>query len=355
MKVLITGICGFAGATISKWLVERIEGLSVSGIDNLMRPGSETNRAALKRIGVTVIHGDIRNASDFEALSQADWVIDAAANPSVLAGVNGSGTSRQLFEHNLASVVNILEYCKVHGAGLLLLSSSRVYSITALAKLPLKDVEDAFRLDCSKELPSGVSKEGINEDFSIEAPVSLYGSTKLAAEALGLEYGIAFDFPVWINRCGVMAGAGQFGTPDQGIFSYWINAHLRQRPMRYIGFGGTGHQVRDAFHPRDLAELLHRQMMTSRTGGTRIYTVGGGLANVMSLAQLTDWCNSRFSRHQPQPDDRPRKYDVPWLVMDSAHAVNDFGWHCSTGLSVILEEIACHAEQHPEWLEVSGL
>lgn len=47
---------------------------------------------------------------------------------------------------------------------------------------------------------------------------------------MALEYGAAFDFPVWITRCGVLAGAGQFGTPDQGIFAYWINAHLRRRP-----------------------------------------------------------------------------------------------------------------------------
>src|SRR5438067_1974416 len=124
MKILITGICGFAGSALAACLLERMKDLSICGIDNLMRPGSEMNRAVLRRRGVDVIHGDIRNASDFEALPKADWVIDAAANPSVLAGVNGSGTSRQLFEHNLAGVVNVLEYCKGHRAGFLLLSTS---------------------------------------------------------------------------------------------------------------------------------------------------------------------------------------------------------------------------------------
>jgi CDP-paratose 2-epimerase len=355
MKLLITGICGFAGSTLAKSLLERIEGLSIWGIDNLMRPGSETNRAVLKELGVAVVHGDVRNVSDFESIPKVDWVIDAAANPSVLAGLKGSGTSRQLFEHNLASVVNVLEYCKTHGAGLFLLSTSRVYSIAALAELPLNIEDEAFRLDCSKSLPRGVSANGIGIDFSTDAPISLYGSTKLAAEALALEYGLAFEFPVWINRCGVLAGAGQFGTPDQGIFSYWINAHLRRRPMRYIGFGGSGHQVRDAFHPRDLAALLHAQVLTSRKGGRRIYTAGGGPENAMSLAQLTAWCNSRFGNHRPEADDRPRKYDVPWLIMDSTDTGRDFDWRCSAKLSGILEEIACHAERHPEWLEVSGL
>jgi len=355
MKILITGICGFAGSTVATSLLERMEGLSICGIDNLMRPGSETNRRALKQLGVSVLHGDIRNSSDFEALPQIDWIVDAAANPSVLAGVNGSGTSRQLFEHNLISTINLLEFCKIHRAGLVLLSTSRVYSIPALAALPLKTENEAFSLDCSKKLPRGVSARGIDTDFSTEPPISLYGCSKLAAETLAREYELAFEFPVWINRCGVLAGAGQFGTADQGIFSYWINAHLRRRPMRYIGFGGTGSQVRDAFHPRDLTALLHTQLVTPRKGGRRIYSVGGGSSNAMSLAQLTRWCNARLGNHQPQIDDRPRLYDVPWMVLDSTQAHDDFDWHCGTNLQGILEEIAGHAERHPEWLEVSGL
>ena len=355
MKILVTGICGFTGSTLAMSLLERIHDLSICGIDNLMRPGSEVNRAALKRLGIDVIHGDTRNLSDFEKVPRVDWVVDAAANPSVLAGVNGSGTSRQLFEHNVAGAVNVLEYCKVKRAGFILLSTSRVYSISALAGLPLRVEDGAFRLDCSKVLPRGISAAGINADFPTEPPISLYGSTKLSAEALALEYGFAFEFPVWIDRCGVMAGAGQFGTPDQGIFSYWINAHLRRRPMRYIGFKGTGHQVRDAMHPRDLASLLHAQISTSRKEGTRKYTVGGGPANAMSLKQLTAWCDSRFGIHQPEADPLPRNYDVPWIVMDSTCIANDFGWRCDNNLSAILDEIACHAEQHPEWLEVTGL
>ena len=70
----------------------------------------------LRRLGVTVIHGDLRTASDFETLPKADAVIDAAANPSVLAGLGQGSTSRQLFEHNLAGFVNVLEYCKTHKA-----------------------------------------------------------------------------------------------------------------------------------------------------------------------------------------------------------------------------------------------
>src|SRR6266540_7500214 len=84
----------------------------------------------------------------------------------------------------------------------------------------------------------GLSSEGVAENFSTSPPLSLYGATKLASEVMALEYGEAFDLPIWINRCGVLAGAGQFGQPDQGIFAFWINSYLRRQPLKYIGFDG---------------------------------------------------------------------------------------------------------------------
>ncbi|MGA2275217.1 MAG: NAD-dependent epimerase/dehydratase family protein [Bryobacteraceae bacterium] len=354
MRVLITGACGFVGTSVAESLVERRQGLAIMGLDNLMRPGSETNRARLRKLGIEFIHADIRVASDLENLPAADWVIDAAASPSVLAGMQGVLSGRQLFEHNLASLVNLLEYSRRHKAGFILLSSSRVYSIPALCALPLKIDECAFRLDCSGQLPAGVSLRGIGAAFSTAPPISLYGSTKLAAEAIALEYGEAFGFPVWVNRCGVLAGAGQFGTPGQGIFAYWVNAHLRKRPLRYIGFEGAGRQVRDAFHPRDLAALVDAQIGASRAGGRRIYVAGGGAENAMSLAQVTAWCDARFGPHVPLADLRPRPYDIPWMIMDSSDAERDFGWRPKTSVEALLDEIADHAERHPDWLETSG-
>jgi CDP-paratose 2-epimerase len=354
MKLLITGICGFVGSSLAQSLLELREGISISGIDNLMRPGSELNRARLRKWGVPVTHGDIRLPSDFEALPAVDWVIDAAANPSVLAGTGPSCSSRQLMEHNLISVVNVLEYCKSHKAGLVLMSSSRVYSIPALTSLPLKTHGDAFWLDEAADLPAGISSQGIGLDFSTRAPISLYGSTKLAAEALALEYADAFGFPVWINRCGVLAGAGQFGTPDQGVFSYWIHAHARRRPLRFIGFDGTGKQTRDLFHPRDLAVLADAQISCARPGGQRVYCAGGGRSNAISLAQLTAWCDKRFGQHSVAADTRPRPYDIPWVVMDSSDAARDFGWRVEFPMANVLEEIAEHAQSHENWLELSG-
>jgi CDP-paratose 2-epimerase len=354
MRILITGVCGFVGAALARDFQARLEGVDISGTDNLLRPGAHLNRADLLGRGIRVWHADVRMASDWEALPGADWLMDAAANPSVLAGVDGQTSSRQLLEHNLGGTLNALEYCKRHRCGLVLLSTSRVYSVSALAGLLMREKGRAFELDTSESLPSGISAAGVSEDFSIEPPLSLYGNSKLCSEWLALEYSQAFGFPVWINRCGVLAGAGQFGKADQGIFSYWIHSWQARRPLKYIGFGGRGLQVRDALHPRDLTALIIEQMRHPDQTPTRIFNLGGGLSNSMSLAQLSDWCANRFGFQEVAHDAGSRLYDIPWVVMDSASAREVWGWSPSISMTDLLEEIACHAETNPEWLDLTA-
>ena len=355
MRILISGVCGFAGSTVARALAESGQGHQVAGFDNFIRPGSETNREALRRAGVKLFHADARSASDLDSLPDADWVIDAAANASVLAGVDGRTSSRQLVEHNLGGTVNLLEYCKARHAGFILLSTSRVYSIAPLAALRVVIKDRAFVPDSAAPLPPGVSAAGLDESFSTLPPVSIYGATKLASEALALEYGEAFGLPVFINRCGVLAGAGQFGRADQGIFAYWINSWIRRRPLKYLGFGGTGHQVRDCLHPRDLLPLLAKQLAAPKLPpADRIVNLSGGAASARSLRQLSDWCAGRFGAHAVAADGTPRPFDLPWIVLDAAKAARLWDWRPQTPVDAILDEIAAHAQTHPDWLEISA-
>ena len=354
MKLLITGICGFVGSTLTRSILDRQENVHIFGVDNFIRPGSETNRHELAKLGAKIIHADVRSATDIETLPAVDFVIDAAANPSVLAGVDGKTSSRQLLEHNFWGTVNLLEYCKQHRAGLIVLSTSRVYSVPPLANLEVEIHQRAFRPKSGASLPPGLTEAGVNESFSTAPPISLYGASKLASEIIALEYAETFQFPVWMNRCGVLAGAGQFGKADQGIFAFWINAHLRRRPLKYIGFDGGGHQVRDCLHPRDLVPGLIAQMNFGGKEKARIVNLSGGAANAMSLAQLTDWCDARFGKHGVASDANPRRFDIPWMVLDSSLATKEWNWAPRTNLHEVLEEIAKHAEQHPHWLEISG-
>ncbi len=352
MRILVTGACGFVGSSLIQTWVESGVKYQITGVDNLIRPGSEINRERLKNWGVKLYHGDIRIPSDFEALPLVDWVIDAAANPSVLAGIDGKTSSRQLIEHNLEGTLNMLEFCKTQRAGFILLSTSRVYSIKPLASLAVEVKNKAFY---PKESPSwlkGMTLKGVNEDFSTHPPLSLYGTSKFSSEALALEYGEVFGFPVFINRCGVLSGAGQFGHAEQGIFSYWIHSWREKRPLRYIGFGGKGYQVRDSLHPHDLGALLEKQIHSPKSSAHKVLNISGGLENSMSLAQLSLWCENKFGKHKVSPGTKTRLFDIPWLVLDSSRAKKAWNWKPKIGLQEILNEIAGFADKNPNWLKI---
>jgi CDP-paratose 2-epimerase len=360
LKLLLTGICGFAGNELARGLLVHREGLTIIGIDNLSRKGSAMNIEGLRALGIDLRIVDVRDRAALAELPECNAILDCAANPSVLAGLTGS-ESRDLVDQNLYGTVNLLELCREWSASFALLSTSRVYSIPALASLPL--VESATRFEISGQvdgeaLANGYSAGGVCEGFSTRPPVSLYGSTKLCSEALALEYGQAFGFPVWINRCGVLAGAGQFGKADQGIFSYWIHSWRAGRPLRYIGFNGSGKQVRDCLHPQDLIPLISRQFDTAPDGRPQIINVAGGISNSMSLMELSAWCRENLGPSATESaiassadEIMHRPYDIPWLVLDHDLATRTWGWHPTTPISSILNDISAHACANPDWLE----
>ncbi len=357
MRILVTGACGFVGSRILRRLRDSLEKVELLGLDNLCRAGSERNRATLKELGVKFIHGDVRSASDFEALPAVDWVIDAAANPSVLAGLDGKSSSRQVIEHNLLGTVNMLEFCRSRGAGFILLSTSRVYSIFPLCALPLRTGGTRLVLDESKPAPAGASARGIDESFSTAPPLSLYGVSKKMSEDLALEYAGAFNIPVWINRCGVMAGAGQFGRADQGIVAFWIHSWREGRPLKYLGFGGHGHQVRDALHPDDLAALLIKQIQagSGKLDLPRVLNVSGGSESSFSLAELNAWCANRFGKKiTVAQDGSERPFDIAWLILDDAKARAAWDWKPAITRDALFEEVAQFAETHEDWMQVSA-
>jgi CDP-paratose 2-epimerase len=350
MRILITGICGFAGSSIARSLLDERSGIEIHGIDNLSRAGSETNLAPLRALGCKITIADLRDAAVLDAHPAADWLIDAAANPSVLAGTAGYTSARELLDINLFSTVPMLEYCRRHQAVFTLLSTSRVYSINALLSLPLEARGDAYRPGSDSPWSAG-----IDETFPTSAPVSLYGASKLCAETLAMEYGSAFDFPVWINRCGVLAGAGQFGKADQGIFSFWIHRWAARAHLKYIGFGGKGWQVRDCLHPGDLAPLLFKQFDAGLSRErVRILNLSGGPQSATSLSQLSAWCEARLGPHPPEESPENRPFDLPWVVLDPSLARTTWDWEPRTPATTVFGEIAKHALANPGWLQLCG-
>ena len=130
-----------------------------------------------------------------------------------------------------------------------------------------------------------------------------------------------------INRCGVIAGPGQFGNVDQGVFTLWVARHHFGRPLRYTGFGGTGKQVRDLLAPDDLYDLVRRQLMRMECWTGDAFNVGGGPEGSVSLLEFTNLCQTATARTVAiESDPTTSPVDVPWYVSDSRKASEVFGW-----------------------------
>lgn len=338
--VLVTGGAGFVGAWMARLARRRWPSARIVALDNLKRRGSELNLENFRRANIEFVHGDIRNPSDLLSIGgHFDLMVEASAEPSVHAGVHGD--TSYLLQTNLTGTLNCLDYARHHCGCLIFLSTSRVYSIPRLLDLPLVEEESRLSLgEVHADRFPGLSGSGISEDFTTRGYRSLYGATKLASELIIEEYAQGFGFPAVINRCAVIAGPGQWGKVDQGVFTLWVARHYMGKPLQYTGFGGTGKQVRDLLHPADLFELICLQIGQIDEVSGRVFNVGGGLDQSTSLLEYSELCrevtgNDLHVGSKPETE----SVDIPFYISDCTRAHEVFSWQPERGLRQIVEEI----------------
>lgn len=336
-RVLVTGGAGFVGSSIAVHLARSRAAATVIAFDNLHRRGSELTLARLADAGVVFVHGDIRLAEDLASAGPFDLLIECSAEPSVHAGYGGDPS--YVIGTNLTGTIHCLEAARRVGAGILLLSTSRVYPIDPLRRLPLVEGPTRLALAAGAQGP-GWSEAGITSDFPLAGHRSLYGATKLASELLLAEYRHMFGLPVIVNRCGVIAGPWQMGRVDQGFVSLWAARHLWGTALTYTGFGGTGLQVRDLLHVADLCELVDRQIDRIEAWSGAVLNVGGGAGSSVSLRELTALCEARTGRAltvTPVADTAPA--DIPYYVSDNAQVAALCGWSPRRSVETILDDV----------------
>ncbi|MGD1921624.1 MAG: NAD-dependent epimerase/dehydratase family protein, partial [Pleurocapsa sp.] len=235
------------------------------------------------------------------------------AEPSVLAGFS---SPQYILNTNLVGTINLLELARKTKAGLLFLSTSRVYSIEPLSALSI--VENNTRLELTVEQTTpGISVQGITEDYPIDTYRSLYGTTKLASELLIAEYRHSYGLQAIVNRCGILTGPWQMGKVDQGVIVLWMAAHYFKKSLKYIGYGGTGKQVRDFLHIHDLLRLVDYQLNHFNTCDGDVLNVGGGRFSNLSLLEMTNLCQKITGNTiEIEPVTDERTGDIPIYITD---------------------------------------
>ena len=311
--------------------------VDVCAFDNLRRRGSELALNRLERGGVQFVHGDVRSPDDLAEAGRFDLLLECSAEPSVHAGYDGSPS--YVLQTNLNGTIHCLEAARRHHAGVIFLSTSRVFSIAALRALPLE--RRATRLEIPDDARgAGWSARGIAVEFSVTGYRSMYGATKLASELVIEEYRAMYGLQTIVNRCGVLSGPWQMGKVDQGFIVLWASRHLYGGQLTYSGFGGDGLQVRDVLDVADLYELLRCQMADLGRHSGAVYNVGGGRENSVSLVELTARCRARAGQSIPiDRDPSTRDADVPYYVSDNAAVAAATGWTPRRSLDALLDDV----------------
>lgn len=325
MKILITGGCGFVGSSLAISIKAKYPSYTVICFDNLKRRGSELNIERLRLANISFVHGDIRNMEDFDAIgTDINVIIEASAEPSVMAGMDG--TPGYLINTNLNGTINCLYLAVKCKAKFIFLSTSRVYPIENIENLLFEEKATRFSLT-NHQHQTGVSEKGIAENFSIEGYRSLYGATKLASELMIHEFNQFYKLETVINRCGVLTGPWQMGKVDQGVMVLWVARHFWKKKLSYIGYGGKGKQIRDILHVNDLFELIDYQLHHFEKVNGQVLNVGGGEEISVSLQELTTICEEVTGNKidiAEVPENRTA--DIRIYITDNTKVTSLTGW-----------------------------
>jgi CDP-paratose 2-epimerase len=326
-NILITGGCGFVGSNLSEFLQKK--NFNISTLDNLSRNGSYLNLVRLSQMGIRNYKLDISKKDILNKIKKFDLIIDCCAEASVQMS---RFDMQKSFDTNLVGTFNILKKCAADNSNIIFLSSSRVYSLISLNKI----------IRSEKILkPLKINKQ-IDINFDTSSPKTLYGFTKLASEELIKEFSYLYNIKYIINRCGVISGPWQFGKVDQGFISFWVWQHINKKKIKYIGYGGLGHQVRDVLHVNDLCELIFLQIKNIKYKNNITYSVGGGLLNAISLSGLTKLCEKiTHNKLKIKKVKRTSAYDVPYFVTSITKVKSIYKWKPKKNITDIVYDIFC--------------
>ena len=332
MKIIITGGAGFIGSNAASRYLKK--GHQVVVVDNLSRRGACANLDWLRQQGsLEFINVDIRDQNCVARLFRQHRDVDRILHLAGQVAVTTSLTSPRLdFEVNAFGAFNVLEGVRQAGisAPLIYSSTNKVYG--ELKEFPIVRNNGRYSY---KSLPYGVSEDQ-NVDFH-----SPYGCSKGAADQYFVDYHRIYGNPTIVFRQSCIYGYRQFGLEDQGWVAWFMIASRLGRPITLYG---DGRQVRDILFIEDLLDAFDAAFAAGNGAHGRVYNIGGGPDNVLSVRELLAYIERRQKRKLQYRFDDWRPGDQKVFVSDIRRARTELGWtpkvHWRQGLDLLYDWVS---------------
>lgn len=351
--VIVTGSGGLIGSRAVAHFAAEAD--VIIGIDNNMREeffGPEastdwvvkdlTNRFEnYRHLAV-----DIRdNAAIAELFSEygtdISLVVHTAAQPSHDWAARDPHTD---FSVNATGTLNLLEATRQHApdAVFIFTSTNKVYGDTPNT-LPLIELDKRWELDPNHPW----AEHGIPEEMSIDRSThSLFGASKLAADAVVQEYGRYFGMKTVSFRGGCLTGPDHSGAELHGFLAYLVKCTVIGRP--YTVYGYKAKQVRDNIHASDLISAFDHFYRAPRVA--EVYNIGGGREINCSMLEAIEIAEDLSGKTLDFTySDENRIGDHIWYVSDIRRFRSHYpAWAFTYDLNGIMAEI--HEKMADRWL-----
>lgn len=314
MKILITGGAGFIGVNSAAYFAG--QGHNVVVLDNLSRKGSEKNLEWLmENHTIDFVQVDIRQFENLSAAVQEkgpfDMVLHLAAQVAVTTSVEDPRTD---FDINALGTFNVLEAVRMHSPDTVLVYSSTNKVYGEMEDLDISEKGGRYMYG---SLPQGVDEER-NLDFH-----SPYGCSKGAADQYCRDYYRIYGLKTVVLRQSCIYGYRQFGIEDQGWVAWFCIAAVLEKPITIYG---DGKQIRDVLFIDDLVNAFEKAYENRTQAAGRVYNIGGGPDNTLSLLELISMLEEFTGRKIPLGYDDWRAGDQKVFVADLSLAEKEFGW-----------------------------
>jgi len=290
-RILVTGGAGFIGSHVVDRLVRM--GNKVTVFDNLSSGRLEFLEKSTDDPGFRLIQGDLLDEKKIEeACRGMDLVFHVAANPDVRLG---AVDTKVHFDQNITATYNLLEAMRKNGVkDIAFTSTSTVYGEATVIPTP--------------------------EDYGPLTPISLYGASKLASEALITSYSHTFDMQSWIFRFANIIG--DRGT--HGIIVDFI-AKLRKNPAE-LEILGDGKQSKSYLHVRECVNAMMFAVSES-DDEVNIFNIGSEDAtNPTRIGEIiVEEMGLESVKFYYTGGSRGWKGDVPKMML-SVEKLKELGW-----------------------------